>query len=291
MRSMDKREISESIRTCRECHGGKYETSFLFPLSQQPIMFISAMPTADAMYRPLYAIRFFREVCLSLFGYGNLGKEAECEKYVLEFCDGSIYWTHYRKCYDPRPDSLSNLDDYCAKKHLADEVAALQPKIIIIVGDEHTRDKIRRSVECDGARIIERPFPDGHNTPEFADVRALIAPYLTHVRTDTGSSAGPERYQGLKATPAGLPASLSFELSALKIALGWESVDEADRTVEGFWYQNLVVPNMRRCFELVSLFSSLEGHGGVLLSEIVGRGWDRPQPRNPVMSPPPPAWR
>ena len=273
-------EVSESIRTCQECHGGKYDMPFLFPLKKQPIMLVSAMPTADAMYRPLYAIRFFREVCLALFGYGHLGEQAECEKYVLEFCDGSIYWTHYRKCYDPSLDALSNLDDYCAQKHLADEVAVLQPKIIIIVGDEPIRNKIKRSAKCDGAQIVERRFPDGQNTPEFTDVRALIAPYLTHVKASPGSSAGPERHQGLKTTPAGLPASLSFELSALKIALGWQSIDEADCTVESFWYRNLVVPNMRRCFELVSLFSSLEGHGGVLLSEIAGRGWNELQRRS-----------
>ncbi|MGE5580205.1 MAG: hypothetical protein ACM3WU_09205 [Bacillota bacterium] len=173
---MDGREITKRIGSCRLCHGGAY-VPFFFPLKKQPIMLISAMPSVDAMYRPLYSIRFFREVCLALFGYRYLAEEPDCEKYLLEFCDGNIYWTHHRKCYDPALDDLSDVDDRCATEHLANEVDALRPKIILIVGNESTRRKVRRHVQSDTALVIEKPFPDGTNTAEFEDVRETIAPW------------------------------------------------------------------------------------------------------------------
>lgn len=258
---MDGTEMTRRIGACRLCHGGAY-IPFFFPLKKQPIMLVSAMPSVDATYRPLYSIRFFREVCLALFGYRYLAEEPECEKYLLEFCDGSIYWTHHRKCHDPALNDLSNVDNRCAAEHLANEVDALRPKIILVVGNESTRRKVRRYVQSDTALVIEKPFPDGKNTAEFDDVRKTIAPYLNHVtiqRTGPGL-AGDREVQGL-------PASLSFELAALAIAFDWRAIDADEGSIESLWYRNIVVPNMQRCAKLVSVFSFIESQIEVLLSE------------------------
>jgi hypothetical protein len=263
---MHGREVTRRIGACKLCHGGAY-IPFFFPLKKQPTMLISAMPSVDAMYRPLYSIRFFREVCLALFGYRHLADESECEKYLLEFCDGSIYWTHHRKCFDPALTDLASVDNRCAAEHLAEEVAALKPEIIIIVGTESIRRKVRQYVQSDTALIIEKPFPDGKNTAEFEDVRKMIAPYLRHV-TNQGSGHGLLSDCEIQRTKVhGLPASLSFELAALEIAFDWRQMDPDEGSIESLWYRNIVVPDMRRYAKLVSVFSFIESQIEILLSE------------------------
>ncbi|MGI6162721.1 MAG: hypothetical protein ACOYEQ_02185 [Bacillota bacterium] len=167
---------------------------------------------------------------------------------MSKFCDGNIYWTHYRKCFDPDLDDLANVDNYCAKAHLAKEVASLEPKIIIIVGNQAVRKKIKGFIQNTRALVIEKPFPDGKNITEFADVRKIIAPHLKYVKIDLSGStdSASECIDEQKSKLRGLPVSLSFELNALEIAFGWRETDASDRSIEGLWYRNIVVPNLQR---------------------------------------------
>ncbi len=185
---------------------------------------------------------------------------------LSNFCDGNIYWTHYRKCFDPDLDDLANVDNYCAKAHLAKEVASLEPKIIIIVGNQAVRKKIKGFIQSTRALVIEKPFPDGKNTTEFADVRKIIAPHLKYVKIDLSGStrSASEGIDEQKIKPRGLPVSLNFELNALEIAFGWRETAISDRSIEGLWYRNIVVPNLQRCAKLVSVYSFMESQIEVL---------------------------
>lgn len=229
-------------------------------------MLISAAPSIQAMYRPLTSVRFFRRICLALFGDRHLSDEEQCEKYLLELCAEGIYWTHYRKCYDPSVVDFSALTDACAGRYLAAETEALRPKLIVVLGDG-ILDKVDALTRGYGAEVISKPFPTADNAEVLEDVRRKIAPYLKHVSSGFVGGGQKSTFIDASGGSSGLRTHLPFEQSALLRALGWQTEDVSNATIEGLWYRNLVVPNMQRCSKLVSIYSFAENQINVLLHE------------------------
>jgi hypothetical protein len=260
---MDASDLTRCIESCQDCHGGAY-VPFFFRLERQPVMLISAMPAVDAMYKPLTSIHFFRRVCAALFGDKHLHDSTQADRYLREFCDGGIYWTHYRKCHDSRVTDFSKLDDRCAHKYLAREVEVQQPQLVVVLGDE-IADKIRAIIQSYQIEAIYKPFPRADNAGQFEDVRTRIAPYLKYVEveqvTGDGAATADDPFEGV----LGQSVGLLFEHKALEAALGWRSVDEED--VEALWYRNVVVPNMVRWTKIVNVCSFAESQIKVALYE------------------------
>lgn len=133
--------ITEKIMQCSLCKmdGNIIVRPFCFKLRKQPIMVISACPSIQTVYKPITSIRFFRQLCLSLLGINGIS-----EKAVKEFNSGSIYWTHYHKCYFSAPNQknrLNNLPDKCANNYLEEEIIFLKDniKVIIVIGKSSTK--------------------------------------------------------------------------------------------------------------------------------------------------------
>ena len=261
---IDKLEIQERLGACKACGLSDY-SPFVFPLKDQKVMIISAMPSVQAMYKPLTSIRFFRRLCVALLGDGYLRRGTQCEKYLLEFCDGGLYWTHYRKCFDPRLKDISKVDDACARTYLADEVEALRPKLklIVVLGDA-IAERVRAITGRCGIETLYMPFPTADNADKFADIRQKIVPHLKHMRS-IGMLDLPDRLPDESGESSGLGTHLSFAIKALERALRWKRMNVS--SVEDLWYKNLVVPNMRRCSKLVSACSYSENQIKVALHE------------------------
>jgi len=162
-----------SIRRCNECHSGVY-TPFYFPMKDQEVMVITAVPSMQAMYKPLTSIRFFRRLCLALFGDKNLREKGSCENYLHEFCGGNIYWTHYYKCFSPFLTDFSKISDVCANTYLKKEIHVLNPKQIFVFGDA-IREKEAHLVGDKINRCIFKPFPDT-GTEEIFDELGTRSP-------------------------------------------------------------------------------------------------------------------
>ena len=267
---MNRNQLAQALEDCAWCGRTAY-LPFTFPLKNQEVMLISANPSLQAVYKPLPSVRFFRRVCFALFGDKYLREETKCEKYLLEFCDGGIYWTHYRKCYDPSLKDYSLIDDTCAKRYLAHEVPALKNlKLIIVLGDEIAEKVKAQTGALARARNIEtiyKPFPNPRNAALFEEVREKLGPYLKHVRSGFTHRSAVDKYVDESGETRGHQAHLRFELGALEKVLDGTPVDVSDNRVESLWYKNLVVPNMRRCSMLVSVYSFVENQIKTLLYE------------------------
>lgn len=253
------------FENCDFC-GGDY-LPLVFPMRDQKVMLISAAPSLQAVYKPLTSVRFFRRVCFALFGDKYLREKTQCEKYLLEFYDGGIYWTHYRKCYDPRLGNLSLVDDVCAKRYLADEVRTLKPELIIVLGSE-IEEKVRAIIPRGKTDPIYMPFPDAYNAADFEEVRKKLRPYLKHVKKSGFTYKSViDRYVDESGQTRGQLAHLRFELGALERMFDGTTVDVSDNRIESLWYRNIVVPNMQRCAKLVSVYSFAENQIKTLLYE------------------------
>lgn len=188
-------KIFNAIEKCPICDNHK---PFHFEMGRQRIMLISYSPHQTALYRPLYFIRIFREICLALFG-----DVPPSEKFIKEFYDpaGNIYWTHYRKC----------LIDIYKKGHasceplLIKEIETLDPEVIIIFGKETIDHLYNQGVhgnasltvlnsdkhpyiktKKDGTprKVFFTDFPVKGTNGDFKEIRKALKPYIDWVKIE-----------------------------------------------------------------------------------------------------------
>ena len=69
-----KNELYEKMKNCSKCGNGKY-TPFCFKISSQKVAVITACPSMQAEYKPFTSIRFFRKMCIALFGDSNVSSQ------------------------------------------------------------------------------------------------------------------------------------------------------------------------------------------------------------------------
>lgn len=255
------------IRNCDLCHSGIY-TPFFFPIKNQEVMVITAAPSMQAMYKPLTSIRFFRKLCFALFGDKYLREKNLCDRYLLEFCEGNIYWTHYYKCYSPGLTDFSQISDICANKYLRTEIELLKPKLIIVFGDD-IREKIRTLIGNRSCRCIFKPFPDTGDEEIFNEVRDKLKPFLKCVKK-TGF-AFRSTYNLQDNDLQGNEVHLRFEFNAFEKMFNEQELEIPTTTVEDLWHRNLVVPNMKRYTKLVSAFAFIENQIKVFLLDYMAR--------------------
>jgi len=268
----NQKAITREIAECTDC-GATSSAPFCFPLSDQPIMLISAEPSMQAMYKPLYSIRFFRSLCLALFGDKCLREKEQAERIMPEFCEGSIYWTHYRKCYDADLHNFSEIDNCCADKYLAREISALAKNLkhIIVLGEEiHLKVEALTPISLKPL-LLFKPFPTLENLEEFEDVRQILKPYLLYVNKKMvgfNSEPGMHGYASETVDLEGNAVHLKFELESFEKLLSGQK-PLLDGSIEAVWHKSLTVPNMRRCALLVQTYSFIEGQIKTQISDYV----------------------
>lgn len=264
---MGKKALMTSIRGCQQCHSGVY-TPFFFPMRDQEVMVITAAPSMQAMYRPLTSIRFFRKLCLALFGDKYLREKELCDSYLREFCGGNIYWTHYYKCFPPTLTDFSQISDVCAGTYLKSEINLLKPKQIYVFGDA-IREKVKALVSNRENMCVFKPFPETGAEELFNEVRDKIKPFLKYVKK-TGF-ANKATYSMQESNIQANEVHLRFELAAFEKVLEEQPLDTTTDSVEEIWHRKLVVPNMKRYSKLVSAYSFIENQIRVFLLDYVAR--------------------
>ncbi len=254
-----------SIRKCVKCHSGVY-TPFFFPMKDQKVMVITAAPSMQAMYKPLTSIRFFRRLCLALFGDKYLREKGLCENYLYEFCGGNIYWTHYYKCFSPSLTDFTKISDVCADTYLKNEIDVLNPKQIFVFGDP-ILEKVKRLVGKKINKCVFKPFPETGEEKHFDEVREKIK--LKCVKK-TGF-ANRAAYRSQDSGIQGNEVHLRFEFAALENMLKESPMNTPLESIEEIWHKNLVVPNIKRYSKLVSAYSFIENQIQVFLLDYMAK--------------------
>lgn len=264
--------LYNKILCCNGCSQTAY-MPFCFPIHNQPVMIVSAIPSLQAMYKPLSSIRFFRNLCYALLGDVVLRDKTRAGYYLREFCDsnGCIYWTHYRKCYQPELNSFDELDCECAYRFLKDEFNALRHslKLIIVLG-ETIHESVQQLIPSNLQSItMYKPFPSLENVDEFEDVRRQLKGLLYYFKKKdicfTGTS-----YRQDTSDLEGNAVHLRFEHETFNKMLS-DVEPGIDGSIEDVWHKNLTVPNLKRCGKLVQTFSFIENQIRVQVSDYLSQ--------------------
>jgi len=255
---MNKKEIMEALRSCKHCHSGEYKP-FFFSLKNQEVMIITAAPSIQAMYKPLTSVRFFRKLCIALFGDKYLN-----ENYIMEFCDGNIYWTHYYKCFSTK--DLSDLNSLCAKKYLKNEIKALKNLKLIIVFGDAIKDKVQHAIsEVATVNTIYVDFPKTGAECEFEPIRFGLKPYINFMKNDSQENYITGQYVYNIDNQIGYNVHMNFELQAYKKLIS--GIDDKSMDIEAVWHEKLVIPNMKRYMQVVLAHTFIENQIRVFLTD------------------------
>ena len=73
------------------------------------------------------------------------------------------------------------MDDICANRYLKRELDELQPKLIVVFGNE-VKAKVEAVIGKMSIRTIYKPFPDMGNEEIFDEVRKAIQPFMKYVK-------------------------------------------------------------------------------------------------------------
>ena len=190
--------LFRDIERCGLCSG---HNPFHFEAGRQKVMLISLAPSYAALHRPLYFIQLFRKICLALFG-----DVTPSEAFIKEFYDptGNIYWTHYQKCFKHG----NTADAAKCGPLLEKEIKALDPEVIIVLGNETIKRLYGNGVQCgasgdglpseahpyikyrkDGAprKVFLTDYPQKGNEACFEEIRKALKPYIGWIKTECES--------------------------------------------------------------------------------------------------------
>lgn len=266
---MKKYEISQELRKpCDHCNSEGY-TPFFFPIENQEVMIITAVPSMQAMYKPLTSIRFFRKLCIALFGDKYLG-----EDYIKEFCGGNIYWTHYYKCYKPACNDYGALPNDCEKRYLTREIKALKPKLIIVFGKEIEKKLKNKIAHNSNAKVIFKPFPETGAENEYNDLKSVMKPYIKFMSKDSTDNFLTNKYSyDVDNSSVKHTVHLKFELNAFIHHINNSSLLDITN-IEELWYQKLLRPNMEMYQNVVLTYSFVENQIKTFLQDMIIRDND-----------------
>jgi|CZCB01.1.fsa_nt_gi hypothetical protein len=180
-----KAKLAEELKSCELCKDKYGLAPFFFPMDNQEVMLITACPSFQAVYKPLTSVRFFRTLCIALFGEHGISEEA-----IVQFqIGGNIYWTHYHKCYYEdffKDRQYKKLPDTCYKRYISEEIRLLSPKLIIVLGKTTVQKMLKYtlkkdelvSFDKDGAKYVFTDFPDTGEEERFEQVRDCLKQYM-----------------------------------------------------------------------------------------------------------------
>jgi len=277
---MDKKKLLEKIRDCQECKLKYGEFPFFFPMEVQKVMLISACPSIQAMFRPLTSIRFFRTICIALFGDANISPE-----YIRALHD-EIYWTHIHKCYNEealKSGDFNKIPNKCMETYIEAEVSILQPKIIISLGKVVAERLFKKElacighndlgvlqdscVECSkwGARVFITDFPETGAEERF-DITRNVLSEMQGIgfmkRHKNGSWTGPLNHE--HGAVRGLRVNLGFERRTVEQL----KQTQTDNPTEDSWLENVVLPNIKNYDTLARLEFFIEDQVRTMLMEV-----------------------
>lgn len=269
------RAIDNELKTCT-CNNKKGPFPFYFQINpSKKIVLITWSPTFQAVYRHLVSTRFFRCLCLSLYGpYPNLD--------VFEsIVNRDIYWTHYHKCYVPKSER-ENISSQCAKKYLKREIKALSPNLVMILGEPVIKRLLGETVrkgeikrgEYLNTKYIAANFPEQGNELEFIEIRKDLSEFINGIDVSPVSQEMVTRTAKTKGTAA---VHVNFELPGLKEY--WRQIKQIDYpgdypNVDDMWYRTHTIPRLLKYSFVIACYSFIEDQLNPLLLEA-GVPYDR----------------
>jgi len=291
---MSSKELFDELSSCKRCGREKYgDTPFFFPIKKQKVILLTACPTIQAMFRPLTSVRFFRTLCIALFGDANISPE-----YIKVFHD-RIYWTHYRKCYYERAFNgcgFEILNDTCFNLYFERELKILKPELIIVLGRPLAKRLLIKeliNVGCSSdlhelsdqcikfpkweSQVLVTDFPETGLEERFDLIRDTLSrrPGFQFIkRTENGRwnsklITHPNPRQGK------LKVHIDFEITALERYLEkknkYHGTDEGSTAddIETVWFDRVIIPNRINCAQVAEVEFFIEDETKTLLLDVM----------------------
>ncbi len=241
--------LYNELKNCNKCEYRTETSPFVFNTNESKrVMLITMAPGFQAVYRPLTSIRFFRLLCLALYGPNR-----DIKSVVQSIVHQDIYWTHYHKCYFVRTGLYpKDVPDVCREIYLAREIDVLDPELIVIMVAEVSKRLLNQVPEKGkllegkfrGRPVISVNFPVRGTEKEYIELRKRLKEYVPIV----DSSAVAENILTLSLDTANTIAKhAEFEYKGL---LGyWENLvelyslnEEASDLIDELWYKKIIIP-------------------------------------------------
>ena len=211
-------------------------------------MLITLAPGFQAVYRPLTSVRFFRLLCLALYG-PNRNVTAVVNSIVHK----DIYWTHYHKCYFKRtsayPDDVPNI---CRKYYLEKEIDLLRPELILIMNPEVSKRLLNRvpgkgellESKFKDSPVLSVNFPLTGTEKAYLELRKRLEKHIPIV----DCLAVPKDMLTVSlGTDNTIAKHAEFELEGLHSY--WDSLkkmysfdEEKVHKVDDLWYKQIIIP-------------------------------------------------
>ncbi len=241
--------LFNELKNCRKCEYRTETSPFVFTMNDsKKVMLITLAPGFQAVYRPLTSIRFFRLLCLALYGPNR-----DVAAVVKSIVHKDIYWTHYHKCYFKRTSSYpDDVPHICREHYLQREIDLLKPELILIMVPEVSKrllGLVPEKGELLESKFKGRPvlivnFPLTGTEIEYLELRKRLKEHIPLVdslpvpRDMLTVSLGTENtiakhaefeFEGLHSYWQSLKEIYSFD-------------EEKVQRVDDLWYKQLIIP-------------------------------------------------
>ena len=250
--------VFRDIVNCSKCDD---HLPFHFEMGRQSVMLISFAPSYATVHRPLYYVQLYRKMCLALFG-----DVPPSEKFIREFYDpaGSIYWTHYQKCFK---NGDTNEAAKC-EPLLEKEIEALDPKLIIILGKETIKrlaqhsdqDSVYRLTSVGNVSITKRKdgtprqiffteFPSNANAGKYLEIRKALKPHIDWINVEC---------ENLDFSSANF---LDLEYASIEFLQESEAAPAMKiSSFESEWVNTIILPNIKAYNLVLQIFIFIESN-------------------------------
>lgn len=235
-------EINDSLVSCSKCDRQiKNPRPFYFAEYNIncKVVLITLTPSIQAIYRPLFSTRFFRILCLALFG-----AYPERRDFVEIFNSGEIFWTHLQKCYTE--DLNKSALDKCANYYIEKELTAINPALVIVLG-EKTKTFIKKQAYYNQNQsrfewCFER-FPKTGMEDTFLLIRNQLSNYIK------GIDVEPIPDNFIPTTGIDIEEKIAkhaaFELEGIKRWINQvysEGILKEEADYDSMWFNKYVIP-------------------------------------------------
>lgn len=277
---MNKIDLFNRIRFCNECNFKYGEIPFFFPLRDQKVMLITACPSIQAMFRPITSIRFFRTICIALFGDANISPD------YIDAIHNKIYWTHLHKCYNEealKSRDFNKISDKCMNIYIEKEIKLLKPKLVIafgkVVAERLFKEELasegyknldilqNKCLECSkwNTRVFVTDFPKTGLETRFDNIRDVLSkmPGFDFMKQHNGKWSSGSEDNGLNAA-RGLRVNLNFEIKTIEQLKQTGYISRTDES----WLKNVVLPNMKNYEALARLHFFIEDQIRTMLMAV-----------------------
>ncbi len=242
-------KLFNELKSCKKCEYRTETSPFVFRMNEsKKVMMITLAPGFQAVYRPLTSVRFFRLLCLALYGPNRSVTDV-----VNSIVHQDIYWTHYHKCYFERTNSYpEDVPNICREYYLEREVDLLRPEMIMIMVPEVSKRLLNQAPEkgkllesvFKNCLVLSVNFPLTGTETEYLELRKRLK---NHIPLVDDSAVPEDMLTASLGTDNTIAKHAEFELEGLRSY--WNSLTsmysldkEALNKVDDLWFNQIIIP-------------------------------------------------